>query len=124
MTGPQEDGFCLLGAAAAALTDIYRCSIITINNESTFKYEYVMSKSPLRGIVIQHMDPSNMTKCQFSEPHVFDTYGSVEEAKRLDDYLSTLKEGSVVIGTTITDFTVSLKPAKERLISVYTSVVP
>ena len=118
MNDPHEDGFCLLGTTAASLEEnkTSQCSMITVNNGTTFKYEYVLNKHPLRGMVIQHMDADNITGCHFSEPYVFDTYGSEMEAKRLDEYLSTLEEGSVIIGTTITDFTVSLKPAKERLI--------
>ena len=111
---------CVLGAGTNAIdnVDANPCTIVTVNRHIAFAYKHQESERPLRGIVLLQLNPLNASNCQFSEYEIFDTHGSLKEAKRLKMYLSTLTNGSVFFGITVSEFTVSLEPARQSLIDI------
>ena len=126
----HEAGLCRVGAGTQLMRNLndindfyddynlHPCTFIAVNTRLIFKYTHARSNKPLRGLVISHMDQSNISSCQFSEAKVFDTHGSQKEAQQLDSYLRSLKNGTVVIGTSISDFSVALEPAINTLMKL------
>ena len=110
---------CVLSAGSYSLGDpqCQRCTFVAVNTDILFLDNMTLSNTLIRGLVIYTYSKTD-SFCNFKGPYIFDTHAKQEDTHKLAEFLSSLDNGTVVIGTSLYEFTLNLGPARESLQSI------